>query len=86
MSELEAAREPLRSSARTAAAGHTTAPEAMETPAATATTTAHLGTEHLHEDLRVDLHPTAAAAAVESFHGVHEVLTTIVAGTLPSNC
>lgn len=84
MSELEATGEPLRSSTGTTTAGHTTASKAVEASAAAATTTAHLGTEHLHEDLRVDLHPTSTAAAVESVHRVDEILTTVVAGTLPS--
>lgn len=47
------------------------------------TAAAHLGTEHLHENLRVNIHATTHSTAAESFHGVNEILAAIVTRSLP---
>lgn len=67
MSKLEASRKSLCSSSP--AAWHA-APEAVKAPSASAATS-HLGTEHLHEDLGVDLHTTTHSTSTEPFHRVH---------------
>jgi hypothetical protein len=80
MSKLEAARESLRSSSP--ATWHS-ARKAVEA-SASATTTSHLGTEHLHEDLGIDLHAAAhSTSTTEALHRVHEVFATVIACTFP---
>lgn len=86
MSELEAAGEALGSASSTS--WHP--PEALEASSASASaaTASHLGTEHLHEDLGIDLHTAASthalSSSMEAFHGVDEVFATVVASTFPT--
>jgi hypothetical protein len=80
MSELEATWEALRSSSSTT---RHAAAEAVE--AATSAAASHLGTEHLHQDLGIDLHAAAhSTTSAKALHRVYEIFSAIVACAFPN--
>jgi hypothetical protein len=79
----EASRESLwrasLSSSSWHSAWHTTA-KAVETPASTSS---HLGSKHLHQNLGVDIHSPSHPTSTKTFHWIDKIFTTIVSSTLP---
>lgn len=81
MSELEPTWETLWSTSSTTT-WHAAA-EAVE--AATSAAASHLGAEHLHQDLGIDLHAaTHSTPSTKALHWVYEVFSAIVARAFPN--
>jgi hypothetical protein len=83
-----AAWEALRASLTTAAPRHPprhSAAKAVEAPSTTTPSSTHLGSEHLHQDLWIDLHASTHSSTAEPFHWVYEVFSAIISSPFSRN-